>query len=600
VQLEELPLGELAIYAVQLESQNSTNKSDPTEPVMLDVDLQSPDILIPTPNGKTERISQFSGKALYGSTVELYFKGQLQPFIKDIVVKAGNIWEHIVTLPAGKQELEVAIRYKGTLSLKSEHPITVVPAAPKIDTPRDSENLGAILNIFGFGHPKDSIFIDRRNRYYRLGRTHVLDDGTWSFSARHDMRPTDGITVQANAGAGLDSDHSVLLQHLNLLAPAPKIVEPQPGDWTGVRPLYSGLAEPGATITVALWFDSDTLLAEPTMADENGRWSVWGNKDLLEGAAWVIIRQTLDGTLSEWVESGRFMVERMPANFEAPTVTFPLVGQDVGRRPMLEGTGVPGSEVLIYQKDNGDVVVGRARVDRHGAWAVRSQIELPVGDNYECAAQQTRDGVTSKWLVPNRKFNVIQVAANFEAPIMEVPVGDPSRILEQQPEFSGKGMPGAELKVSSFSPTRAVLATTRVDAQGNWRARSEIVLQAGTYAIEAEQMMDGQRSDYSDRKSIEVAEKLDMPVFVSPDQDAYISSYGVVEGTALPGTTVRLVESRKPYVSYGNGVADAQGRWLIVLQGLPLKVFSLTGEGINNQLRAQWMAPLVLKVINAG
>ncbi|AWM93941.1 hypothetical protein DJ564_25755 [Pseudomonas sp. 31-12] len=597
VELEELLLGELAIYAVQLESQGSSNKSDPTDTVTLDVVLQSPTILIPVRNGKTERMSQFSGKALYRSTVELYLEGQSQPFIKDIVVERDNTWKRTVTLHAGQNNLEVAIRYKGTLSLKSEHTITVVPAVPKIDTPLPAEKVGKRLTMSGFGHVGDEIVIASRDPEDILGSTPVLADKTWSATIEQTIATDLRVAVMARAGAGLDSAYTDTIQFTKL-TPAPKIVEPQPGDWTGVRPLYSGLAEPGATITVALWFNADTLLAEPTVADENGRWSVWGNKDLLEGAVWVVIRQTLDGIDSEWVESGRFMVERMPANFEAPTVTFPLIGQKAGQCPMFEGTGVRGSEVHIFKKGNGNVVVARARVDRYGAWAVRSQIELPVGDDYECSVHQTRDGATSKWLVPDRKFNVIQVSAGFAAPIIEAPQNDPLKTQEQLPEFSGTGVVGAEVVVRIYNKPD-VLAKTIVDARNKWRVRSEVVMGVGGHEIVVEQFRDGQRSA-SSRVSFTVAEKLDLPVFGSPDQYAHISPDGVVKGTALPGTTVRLVESGNPVVEYGNSVADAQGRWLIVLQGLPLKEISLTGEGINNQMRARWMAPLVLKVINAG
>ncbi|MHC8345712.1 Ig-like domain-containing protein [Pseudomonas sp. RT6P73] len=598
VKLPEQPLEKLLIYAVQFETQNSPNKSDATAAVTVNIQLRAPNLLVPLHNGRPERTSQFSGKALEGSTVELWIKGQSEPFMKNIPVNPGGDWDAKVSLPAGPLTLEVSVRYRGSSSAKTERVVTVVPHVPKIDTPREGGPVGAMLSISGFGFAGDDILVHRRTHLAHLATVEVTDEGTWSASVRHNMVDGDAITAMARAGAGLDSKDSIALLSA-LLKPPPRIIEPQPGDWTGVRPLYSGLAEPGATITVALWFDADSLLAEPTVADENGRWSVRGNKDLTEGAAWVVIRQTLEGTLSEWGESGRFMVERMPNAFEAPTVTFPLMGQEVGRWPMFEGRGVPGAEVIIYKKGEVNTILGRAWIDRQGAWAVRSLIELAVGDNFECSVHQTRDGVISKWLTPDRMFNVIQVPSRLEVPIIDTPIDDPLQQLEQQPVFSGRGIPGAEVSVYIFGPNEKEL-TTRVNAQGNWSVRTEFVLPVGQYSIDAKQSMDGSPSPLTARVHFTVAEKLELPVIASPATGAHISPYGVIEGTALPGTTVRLVRGGNPNVTWGQGVADAQGKWLIVLQGLPVGNFQLTGEGTKDQMRARWMTALELKVINAG
>lgn len=590
VQLPEQPLGPLAFYAVQFERENSPNKSEATETVTVNIRLTPPTIL--APNGKTERTSKFSGTALYGSTVQLYLKGQTLPFIKDIVVKQDGTWEQWISLPAGELELEVDVLYRGTPSTKTEHPLTVVPDVPKVDTPLVDQQVGATLTLSGFGVAGDIIIIERRTPDVIMFETPVEPDHTWSAKFKHDMTAGSRMAVMARAGAGLDSTYTHPAQY-TLLTPAPKIIEPQSGDWTGVRPLYSGVAEPGATITVASWFDADSLLAAPTVADEDGRWSVWGNKDLPEGATWVVMRQTLGGAVSEWVQSGRFMVERMAANFEAPTVTFPRMGQAVGRWPMFEGGGVPGAEIILYKKGEINTVLGRTGVDRQGAWAVRSLIELAVGDNFEYSVHQTRDGVISKWVLPDRMFHV-RVPAGYEELVIDTPRNDPSQVLELQPVFCGRGIPGADVQVVS------VRAKTRVNAQGNWSVRSEVLSPAIRYASHAEQFMDG--IDYPPTNTVifKVAEKLELPVIVSPDPGAQIAPYGVIKGTALPGTEVRLVRVGNPYITWGFGVADAQGQWIIVLGGLPVGDFQLTGEGRKDQLLARWIPAFELKVIDAG
>jgi hypothetical protein len=528
----------------------------------------------------------------------LSIKGENQPFIKDIPLKPDGSWAETVELSLGPKTVEARLRQKTYLSDPLERVITVVPNAPVIDTPRDGEAVGALLRISGFGYPGDEVRVDRRGNDTNLTSATVTPAGTWSAYVAHHNTEAVAISVLARA-EGLDSLYSPTI-NLPVLVPAPQITEPLPGDWVGVRPLFSGLATPGASITVASWFNAEDVLAPVTVADDDGRWAVVGKKDLPVGAARVIMRQTVDGKASEWAESGRFMVERKTAQFDAPAVHFPLMGQKVGRWPMFKGTGVPGAEVIIYKKGFGNTVLGRARVDRDGAWAVQSLIELPVGDSYECSVHQIRDGATSEWLVPDRKFDVIQVPFRFEAPIMDTPVSDPSRELEQQPVFSGRGMPGAELKVSSSSPTWAVLATTRVDAQGNWRVRSEIVLPVGTYDIDAKQFMDGQHSGYSDGVYIKVAEKIDRPVIVSPVADAQISPREVIRGTAMPGVEVRLYRSGNGNVVWGKGVADELGQWVIVTHGLPLGSFRVAGKGYKGALQSPWMLEWDFTVIDAG
>lgn len=343
------------------------------------------------------------------------------------------------------------------------------------------------------------------------------------------------------------------------------------------------------------------MLALAATADHNGRWAVTGNKDLPEGAMRVVVRQTVEGTPSEWFQSGRFMVERK-TELEVPTVLYPSVGQQVGRWPMFSGTGEPGAEVLIVKQNAMSTELGRARVGRDGRWSLRSRVQLPVATTrYVCSVRQSRDGVISPWLVPNPGFVVTQVAPDFERPVIDKPVDNATQELERIPEFSGKGMPGAELKVYARGINN-VLTTTRVDAQGNWTVRSELELavRPAAYEVYAQQNMDGQRSALSPIVRFKVEEKLDKPVFTSPAQDAVVSPHAVFHGTALPGTEVRLYKSGSPNSVLGCGIADEQGQWVIVTVALPLGDFRIGGRVYRGDIFSPWMTELKLKVIDGG
>lgn len=598
--VEQIP-GNLTLYAIQQESQTSSNVSDRTIERTVKVRVPKPVITVPAQNGKPARESMFSGSAKYPGTVELSIKGQSQPILKDIEVKQDGTWAVKVTLAVGGFTLEARSRQMTYLSDPVERVITVVPAIPVLDTPRNGDALGTLLSISGFGYPGDTIRIFRRNRYLHLGNTTVSAEGTWSKRVTHAMMAGDGISVHASAGVGLDSSHSPTISFL-LLKLAPKITEPQAGDWVGIRPLFSGLATPGASITVASGVNADDVLAPATIADDSGRWTVTGNKDLPEGAMRVMARQTVDGTPSEWFESGRFMVERKTAGFDAPVVHFPHVGQEVGRWPMFSGTGEPGAEVLIVKENSMSTELGRTRVDRDGRWALRSQIELPVANTtYRYSVRQSRDGAISAWLLPHPGFIVKQVAEAFESPTILKPVNDASQSLERLPLFAGQGVPGAELKVYRHGSSQ-VLASTRVDAQGNWSVRCEVELsvQTAAHQVSARQFMDGRESVLSSVVSFNVEEKLDKPVFTYPPQNSDVSPHAVIRGTALPGGEVRLYKSGNSSRVWGSGVVDGQGHWEVVTDAMPLGSFSMVARVYMGAAYSQWTTALSLKVSNIG
>ncbi|MNQ44846.1 hypothetical protein D3C85_586150 [compost metagenome] len=599
---EQIP-GNLAFYAKQQAAQDSSNISAPTTVKTVKVRVPKPEITVPAQNGKPARVSLFSGTGQYPGSVELSIKGQTPPFLKDIDVISDGTWEAKVTLPAGGPiTVEARLRQKTYASDPFERVITVVPAMPVHDTPCEGEALGKLLTISGFGFPGDTIRIVRRGiQYANLVTTTVSDSGTWSVSKLHGMRePDEGISVYAFLGTGQDSTWTPI-RYFNLLQPAPTITEPLAHDWVGVRPHFSGLATPGASITIASWFNTDEVLATAT-ADHNGRWAVTGYKDLPEGAMRVVVREKMDDKPpSEWMQSGRFMVERK-TELDPPTVLHPSVGQQVGRWPMFSGTGEPGAEVLIIKQNSMSTELGRALVARNGQWSLRSKIQLPVATTpYVCSVRQSRDGATSPWLLPHPGFVVTQVSPDFAPPIIDRPADNAAQVLERMPEFSGKGMPGAELKVYARGINNA-LTTTRVDAEGDWTVRSELELAVwpAAYEVYAQQSMDGQLSALSPIVRFKVEEKLDKPVVTSPAQDALVSPHAVFHGTALPGAEVRLYKSGVPSSVLGRGIADEQGQWVIVTVALPLGAFRIGGAAYRGGVFSGWMTDFRLNVIDGG
>ncbi len=600
--VDQVP-GNLSFYAVQQETRDSNNHSDRTTPRTVKVRVPKPRITVPVQNGRPARVSQFSGEGQFPGFVELSIKGQNTPLLKDIEVKADGTWQVQVTLPAGGPvTLEARQRQRGYASDALERVVTVVPAIPSVDTPRAGENLGRELRISGFGFAGDTILIYRRGSVSStLTQTPVLADGTWSATVAHNLLATDGINVLASAGQGLNSALSPVVTY-TLLGTRPSLTEPLSGDWVGVRPLFSGLATPGATITVASWSNAADVLAPAAIADTDGRWSVVGNKDLPEGPMRVVVSQNFNGVRSEGFESARFIVERKTAGFEAPSVNYPLAGQSVGRYPMFSGSGEPGAEVLIVKEGSVATELGRTRVGRDGRWALHSQIQLPVSATpYVYSVRQSRDGAVSAWLLPHRSLVVTQVEAGFESPLIDEPYDDANQILESQPLLAGRGVPGAGIYLK-YDDEETQLAATQVNADGKWSVRTRVPLppREAPYRISARHGMDGQVSQWSSTTSFKVDDRLALFVVSSPQRGAGVSPRAVFRGTAMPGGEVRLYQWGYPARIWGRGIADAQGQWVIVTEALPLGRFVMGGRLYKGTVVSPALPEFELNVIDAG
>ncbi|QAX86593.1 hypothetical protein C2E19_23320 [Pseudomonas sp. DTU12.3] len=601
VTLNDQSPSSLTFYAVQQESRTSDNRSQATAVRTVRVRVPKPLITVPAQSGRPARESLFSGTGQYPGTVELSIKGQTAPFLKDINVRDDGTWEVQVTLTAGgPRALEARQRQRGYASDPFERVVTVVPAIPSVDTPRAGENLGRELRISGFGFAGDTTLIYRRGSVSStLRQTLVLADGTWSATVAHNLLATDGINVSASAGQGLDSALSPVVTY-TLLGTRPSLTEPLSGDWVGVRPLFCGLATPGATITVASWSNADDVLAPAAIADTDGRWSVVGNKDLPEGPMRVVVSQNFNGVRSEGFESARFIVERKTAGFEAPSVNYPLAGQSVGRYPMFSGSGEPGAEVLIVKEGSVATELGRTRVGRDGRWALRAQIQLPVSAAlYFYSVRQSRDGAISAWLLPHRSLVVTQVEAGFEKPLIDEPYDDANQILEGQPLFAGRGVPGADLYIA-YEGEVTLLAVTQVNAEGKWSVRGRISLppREAPYRISAQQSMDGQVSQSSSTISFKVDDRLALFVVSSPQRGAEVSSYAVFHGTGLPGGEVRLYRWADPARIRGQGIVDSKGHWVIVTDALSAGRFVIGGYICKGTVVSPSLPEFELNVIN--
>ncbi|WP_148058186.1 hypothetical protein [Pseudomonas brassicacearum] len=583
--------GPQVIYAVQ---EYGTYASERSAQITFNVKVGVPVITTPAANGRFARSSEVVGTGIPAALVTLKIGNTV--IASDIVVDAGGDWRGTVNLPTvGSTTMVAEQNYKGGMRPSINRVFTVVPNAPVIESPSGSEFVtSAWVVVSGAGYSGDTVSVTRVGDEEVIGSFVVDERGYWSGKLTKTLAGANPYSLRARSTLNaVVSDWSVA-SVVKLLAVGPTLYEPAAGDWVGTQPFYRGLATAGATITVSSCFNPEQVLASTT-AGANGRWEIQSTQTLPEGACRVVVRQISGGVVSEWVESGRFMVERMAKDFTAPTVDYPKPGDSVGRKPVMSGSGVPGAQVLI-NKAGDSAPLARSFVDREGRWTASFTAALPEGA-FTYSVLQLRDGVSSASRLPDQAFNVVQVAADFPGPIIAGP--QMNETVEVQPLISGTGMPGARVDVHQTNNQQAQ-ASAIVNAQGVWSLRLP-VLAVGPYHFGARQFIDGQFSVYCAPISITVTNTISPLVVFSPQNDTQVPSRSLIRGTALPGATVNLRKGGDGITDYGTGVADAEGHWAIVTHALPVGPFLLSGNVTKAGMTSAWIpVPVPLRVVNAG
>ncbi|MDL5593185.1 hypothetical protein QS468_10760 [Bacillus subtilis] len=313
--------GDQTLFAVQYQSDNPANASVESARVAVKFGVPTADITVPPEGGPTPRVSTFSGTTTARSgTVELWIGGA--PLRTNIAITNG-IWSAPgINLATGPKAVNVYIRDDGDLSAATIRNVKVVPEKLKIDSPLTNQYIGHQLWISGVGaFPGDQVIVRRLQTSLDFPPVTVDSRGYWTTSVRHDMTASSRVVAIARAGAGLDSETSDQIIP-KLLHKAPQITQPQAGDRVGTKPVFSGLARPEATVTIAQWFNNTNVLAT-AKARADGYWEAQSTVALAEGGGWVLVRDTLNGQPSEWRRSERFEVRAMTAAPAPSSIQYP-------------------------------------------------------------------------------------------------------------------------------------------------------------------------------------------------------------------------------------------------------------------------------------
>ncbi|MFJ8442438.1 Ig-like domain-containing protein [Kitasatospora griseola] len=173
---------------------------------------------------------------------------------------------------------------------------TTAPTAPVLTLPAYSNDPG--LLVTGLGEPGSTVTAsaDGGPEELDLCSTGVAADGSWSCLPVENL--ADGVhrlTPHARDGAGNTSDGKPVELRVDTVAPdKPQLLSPTAGELLhSVRPVITGRAEPGSTVTVTAGQGGrDRVTVCSAVAAADGSWSCTATHDLAGGDVTLIATAT--------------------------------------------------------------------------------------------------------------------------------------------------------------------------------------------------------------------------------------------------------------------------------------------------------------------
>ncbi len=282
--------------------------------------------------------------------------------------------------------------------------------------------------------------------------TTVAQDGSWSVQVpvaladgayEVQVTATDAIGNTASASQTLAVDTATELTLSSDAAVA------------DATPEFSGMAEPGATITVQIAGQTVT-----TAAGLDGTWAVALETAIVDGTHEVVVTGT-DELGNSTSETSALMVDT------TATLTSPVIGPIANPTPTIDGTAEPGSRIAVSV----DGEVHTTTASRDGSWAIT--VVTPLADGLHDVVVATADPLGNTavlgWTL------VIDTTAEIQ--VMQTLTGEGP--------VQGAGEPGSVVTVT----VDGVSTVVTVGEDGTWAVPMPSDLAPGLHTIEV-QMVD--------------------------------------------------------------------------------------------------------------
>lgn len=335
------------------------------------------------------------------------------------------------------------------------------------------------------------------------------------------------------------------------------------------KPTFSGTGHPGAAIEART---ADGALHGTATVGADGTWSLVSSIEHANGDHTVTITQTsgTDVSTASAAYSVDVEIPVTPVSIVSPATN----GVIAEINPVYSGVGHPGATITV--RGSTGRVLATTTVDENGKWSATSTIAL-VSGLYVGTVEQTFGASSTNDAL---RYTITIAEA---APVIEFAVAKPVHnglFVSKTPTYFGTGTPGASIEVKGNSGR--IVATTTVDAEGNWSATSTLTLTAGRYIGTVSQTIGGdvkiEALDYRIAKDATVTSPA-IEQIVSGPRPTYT-------GTGEPDATVQIVGNSGRVVA--STVVGADGTWsvqanfdLVVNWYLGTMVHSYEGETIN-------------------
>ncbi|WP_256586272.1 hypothetical protein [Pseudomonas sp. Irchel s3f10] len=312
-------------YTIDAQQILDERPSERSEHCYFDVVLLPPQITQPTENGKLPRTAKIAGSGMANGRVEVFLEGVSEPLLSNILVNDKGDWEGEVTLPVGRTTIRARQTFVDGNGQRQESDLgearqyDVVPAAPLIETPTEDDPVGRRTVVSGFGVPGDTVTVTLADATHSLQSSAIVqEDRTWSVT--QDFSSLAGGPYVLEAVASLEEFASVeALRPIMLGTFLPTLDAPAAGRWVSHPLQFAGRGRKGVG-TVVSWYNPDVQWTGP-LPIAGDTWHGEATQPLPESGNWYRFRQSLtdekgDETISDWVVSARFEVERAHPSVE--------------------------------------------------------------------------------------------------------------------------------------------------------------------------------------------------------------------------------------------------------------------------------------------
>ncbi|GAB3580598.1 hypothetical protein GCM10027406_20380 [Leifsonia lichenia] len=247
-------------------------------------------------------------------------------------------------------------------------------------------------------------------------------------------------------------------------------------------------------------------------------------------------------------------------------VIAPAAGEVIETRtPVFSGTGEPGLLVQIEVKATA-TIVGKARVDEDGRWAVASNVRLADGLHELVARQLHHDYYDHS--SADLTFTVV-AAPNEPAPderdqfdfSVESPMTG-SVITDVTTVFRGHSQAGYRIELEDKA-TKRTLAAAYADADGRWLI--EIRLEVGFHEVRVVQMPAWDWPTVGDGYvlsfTVDSAQSRPLTVTTPDIATAFPTRTPTFSGTGTPGSTIEIRGPLTRTSFIEPTVVDSDGNW---------------------------------------